>query len=300
VLALAWGVGPTHRARASFHLWEIYEVFSNADGSVQYVELGVADDFENEVGGHAIVATSDGVSRTFTFPMDLPHGQTAGRTFLVATPGFATLPGAVTPDYVLPCAPFFDPHASAITIRFVAVDSVAYTGAALPTDGAQSISDQGVAAASSPQNFAGDVGSLSLPACLVERDSSAGDPSDVASCDALRLCTRAACAPAPVCADEVCYDEASECLACTTPAGCDDGNPCTDDPCDTGYCRHAPTTGSCDDGRDHDRRNAHKYSVVLERHRRAVTSRSFRRFLGASPRATRSRRRSTTRGKRSS
>src|SRR5262245_57473814 len=42
---------------------------------------------------------------------------------------------------------------------------------------------------------------------------------------------------------------AAPAVAQCTPAGCDDGNPCTDDICDpTLGCRHFNNSGSCTDG----------------------------------------------------
>src|SRR5262245_14636150 len=82
-------------ARANFHLWKISEIYSNADGSVQYIEFATAAGGQEFLHAHVLTGTSDGTVRTFTFGADLP-GDSANRRFLVATPGFAALPGAVT------------------------------------------------------------------------------------------------------------------------------------------------------------------------------------------------------------
>lgn len=41
---------------------------------------------------------------------------------------------------------------------------------------------------------------------------------------------------------------AGSCVACTTTAHCDDGNPCTDDRCELNQCFNSPRSGPCDDG----------------------------------------------------
>ena len=94
-------------AWANFHLWQIEEIFSNADGTVQYVVLHevTGTNGENLLAGHTFTATSGGMTKTFTFPNDLPGGEsgiygpmpspTAFARFLIATQGFAQL-GLVT------------------------------------------------------------------------------------------------------------------------------------------------------------------------------------------------------------
>jgi serralysin len=153
-------------AYATFHLWKIQEVYSNADGSVQFIELISPNPSSNEhfVSGHPIRSNS----RTFNLPNNLPSAATSGRTFLVATPGFAQLPGAVTPDFTFPSANFFSTVAD--NLRFDTVDSFVFTAGQLPTDGAMSRVDTTPFAATptfvnvpnSPKNFAGTTGSLSF------------------------------------------------------------------------------------------------------------------------------------------
>ena len=120
---------------------------------------------EHFVAGHQLFATSDGNTKTFTFPSNLPNPpQTTGRTMLIATPGFAALPGGVTPDYTLPdpavFGAFFDPAATIITINFSNVDSITISGPFLPRNGVQSIIDANptgtptlVIATNSPTHF---------------------------------------------------------------------------------------------------------------------------------------------------
>jgi hypothetical protein len=202
---------------AAFHLWDIKEIYSNADGSVQYVELFTTFSNENIVGSQQIVATSDGVSRTFTFNGNLPSSSTANRHVLIATPGFAALPGAVPPDYILPCGPFFDPGAGIITIDYAGLDSVTFPGASLPTDGTNSLTDTTngtptttlATGASSPTNFSGAAGGLNLTGCLQLGTCDACD--DGLFCNGLESCSGSACAAGSAPCSGVCDEENDTC-----------------------------------------------------------------------------------------
>ena len=89
----------------------INEVMAGMNGNsrIQFVELEVADAAQKgwgpqgaESAGRAMLAFFDGAGRKsgrFVFPSDAPGG---GPTVLVATPAFAALPGAPTPDFVMP------------------------------------------------------------------------------------------------------------------------------------------------------------------------------------------------------
>ncbi len=168
VLLLAAG-----NAQAAFHLWDITEVYSNADGSVQFVEFFTTTNNQDELFNHDVTSTAN----TYTIPHDLdtadpvgnPNGggnnATANQHFLIATPGFAALPGAPTPDYVFDATNFFDTVAD--TIILVSADSMAFTSGELPTDGINSLNEDfggtnRTTAVNSPTNFAGDTGSINL------------------------------------------------------------------------------------------------------------------------------------------
>src|SRR5262245_66392778 len=98
VIGVVAGAAP-RRAGAFGHLWEITELYSNADGSVQFIELFSEYPSEPLVTGTFL--RSAGNATNFDFPTDL-SGSTLNRHLLVATAGFAAQPGAVTPDYVMP------------------------------------------------------------------------------------------------------------------------------------------------------------------------------------------------------
>jgi hypothetical protein len=161
ILSMICGAGP---AQAAFHFWQIKEVYSNADGSVQFIEMFDNVSFEHFIGGYSLEA-DDGSPLSFTFPTNLPMANnTNGRHILIATPGFAALPGAVTPDYTLPAGPFFNPNAATITISFDGSgDFMTFSGAQLPKNGINSLTNIGgtpTAGTNSPTNFNNQAGSL--------------------------------------------------------------------------------------------------------------------------------------------
>lgn len=240
-------------AQAAFHLWDIAEVFSTADGRVQYVEFTTTFNGQHVLGAHQITATSDGNTVSFTIPANLPAGTT-NRRFIVATPGFSDLPGAIPVDYQLPCGPFFNPSAASITISLVGADSLTFTGAQLPTDGINALVDSTPdatptlgSAAASPTNYGGTTGTLSLPACVI---AGTCDPCDDGEfCNGPELCVNSACVQTPACPGLMCDELNDRCFECSEPSTCNDGNACTDDDCDpNGMCTNTPNTDPCDDG----------------------------------------------------
>src|SRR5947208_16233372 len=76
-------------ARADFATFVIDELYSNADGSVQYVVLHEAQGANggNLLSGRTLTAAHAGVVNTFAFPTDLPSTATAGKRVLTAGNG---------------------------------------------------------------------------------------------------------------------------------------------------------------------------------------------------------------------
>lgn len=160
---------------ALFHLWDIKEVFTNQDGTVQFIELFTTAAGETQLDDHELTATSDGNAVTFTLNHDVAS-PTTNKHLLFATAGFASLAGGVDTDYTLP-ANFFNPNAASISINFASVDTVTFAGSTLPKDGINSLTDQSpsgvqnlVAGVNSPTNFAGAAGSINVSAPVESGD----------------------------------------------------------------------------------------------------------------------------------
>src|SRR5438094_8094312 len=118
-------------ARADFASFVIDELYSNADGSVQYVVLHEAQGVNggNLLSGRTLTATHAGVVKTFAFPTDLPNASTAGKRVLIGSNGFAAT-SPIAPDYQMPDR--FLPTDRG-TVNYAGVDQTNY--ASLPTDG---------------------------------------------------------------------------------------------------------------------------------------------------------------------
>ena len=138
----------------TFHIFHINEVYSNADGSVQFIEfVGDADD-QNEWAGQSITSTNGVITNTYDITTNLPSEATLGKSVLVATQGFADL-GIVTPDYIIPKGFLFTGNGA---VSFPGMDDITY--AQLPTDGTLSLNPDGSIGTNSPTNFAGNAGTV--------------------------------------------------------------------------------------------------------------------------------------------
>lgn len=146
-------------ARAVFHGYGITEIFSSADGSVQFVRLDTFSSGQNLFAGITLTCTRGAITHTFTFPTNLPSSATANRSVLIATSNFASLQGGVTPNYIIPAGFIFTAGGN---LNFANVSNVDY--AALPTDGQHSINAAGVQMVNAPRNFAGATGSVNVSA----------------------------------------------------------------------------------------------------------------------------------------
>lgn len=167
-LLLCTGVfAVTAPAWAGSHLWVIQEVFSNSDGTVQFVELYQPTSSCCEIVLDGKYVRSVTTTNQYDFPANLT-GDTAFKSLLLATADFAALPGAPTPDYIIPDG-FFSTGSD--TIEYYVYHEVSFPAAsspALPLDGINSLhfdpSGVGTVAQNSPTNFADETGSVDASA----------------------------------------------------------------------------------------------------------------------------------------
>jgi len=148
-------------AWSGVHLWRISEAYSNADGSIQFIEMttccGSAGG-ETFVGGQVLSSNS----HSFTFPGNLTMA-TPNKHLLLATDGYAALPGVPVRDYKI------DPNFFAVTgdrLNFAVYDTWTF-GAIVPTDGTNSLNkseedatDTPFVARNSPTNLHNDTGTI--------------------------------------------------------------------------------------------------------------------------------------------
>jgi hypothetical protein len=162
-------------ALAEFHTYQIEEIFSNADGTVQYVVMHESQGMTVEYfwQGNPFTSAHLGVTKTFVFTNNLPVGascnpytgcgnaaplSTANTRVLIATQGFANL-NLISPDFVIPNG-FLSTAGG--TINYAGVDQVTY--GALPTDGKTAINRGGAMIPNVASNFFGQSGSVAAAA----------------------------------------------------------------------------------------------------------------------------------------
>jgi len=127
-------------ANAAQHNWFISQVYTDATGTVQFIEFVGRNDFQNFFanGGHRIDIDS---GATIPLNMDLASTQTQGAHFLVASRGFTELPGAIQPDFIAENG-FLDPNGDGIDFLPNRSGGDVVMGLIFPLDG-RSVSRQG-------------------------------------------------------------------------------------------------------------------------------------------------------------
>ena len=153
-LLLFIGVLVSAPASASFHLWFMNEVYSNASGSVQFLELTALAPGQQFVSSHSLRVSGGSVTHTYNVTSNLP-GDSSGRKFLFGTQSFAAL-GIVQPDYIVPDN-FFPTGGGTITWG---EGADVWTYQALPTNGTLSLNRDNTTGANSATNFAGQTGTV--------------------------------------------------------------------------------------------------------------------------------------------
>jgi hypothetical protein len=147
-------------ASAEYHTFRIEQIFSSADGTIQFVVLheSLGMNGESLWSGHTLTSTQGATTNTYIFPRDLPGGScgyygctpspTADHRVLVGTASFAAL-GLVQPNFTVPDG-FILP---AGTLNYANVDMINYTS--LPTDGVSAMDRSGASVPAVATNFAG-------------------------------------------------------------------------------------------------------------------------------------------------
>ncbi len=143
-------------ASAGIHTWDIREVFSNASGTIQYVELFDAGAAGGETGVSSGTISSG--TQTYSWSSAPVAPPTNGKSYLIASATFAALPGAPVPDAIIPLnkMPFF--NVAGDTVSFGIFDSFVF--GAVPTNGVDSLTDGIGVGPNTPKNYAGTQGSV--------------------------------------------------------------------------------------------------------------------------------------------
>ncbi len=148
---------------AGSHTWDVVEAFSNGDGTIQFVEMKCQGG-ANEINLNGKAVTSFAAGNAYFFTENLPVNSTTDANILLATAAFAALPGAPTPDHIIPANFFSNSAEPAPGIEFHTYDDFFFALSELPTNGKDSLNKLGVnnyvVLPNSPTNFGGDSGNV--------------------------------------------------------------------------------------------------------------------------------------------
>lgn len=97
-------------------------------------------------------------------------GSTAQGYLLLGTAGFAALPGAPTPDHIIPDG-FFDTDEDTLLYWTYGTGDLLFTSGELPLDGITSLHRSGATSRNSPTNFADEQGWVDARASSVPASS---------------------------------------------------------------------------------------------------------------------------------
>jgi len=157
ILVLAWA----GQLNAASHQWRFNELFTNSDGTIQFIEMKECCGFsaEHELDGKWILVVG---GTQYNFRGNLT-GDTSNKHLLLATQGFADLPGAPAPDFIIPDN--FLP-AGGDTLEYWMYPNATVEYPPLPTDGITSLTVGGATGQNSPTNYAGESGSIDVTPVL--------------------------------------------------------------------------------------------------------------------------------------
>lgn len=177
---------------AGGHTWDVNEAFSNADGSIWFIEL-------REAGGGSmefnvvwfLTSTTNSVSICILSdgaPCNV-SGNTSNKNILFGNPGYAELAaaqGAAPPDQVVFTSTFFS--VAGDTLRYNPSGNYdTWIFGAVPVDGVMSMNRIGGALANTPRNYvgtgSGGVDASSPPPSVVPDGSGPGTPMTVTKLD---------------------------------------------------------------------------------------------------------------------
>ena len=159
-------------ALASFHLFVFEQLYSNADGSVQFIVARATSSGQNFLPGQTLSSSGSGGPKSFTFGGSPLSGDTNGRHVLIGTQGFAAL-GIVAPDYTVPNG-FLSLTGG--QVRWPGGPIMNYS--ALPTDGVLALTPSGATIPNVATNYAGASGSVQPAAAITPKIGNWSNPNE--------------------------------------------------------------------------------------------------------------------------
>lgn len=146
---------PVH---ADHHMWQFSHIYSNASGSIQYIEMWSPASGQLQLKNQTVTSTAAGTTQVFVFDENL-LGETANASLLLATSGFSVLTG-LEPDFIIPER--FVPLPGGRLEFADNADSWVVRREVLPLNGKQALNRAGAAVVSRPLNFSGLTAALDV------------------------------------------------------------------------------------------------------------------------------------------
>lgn len=148
--------------------WTIAEIYSSANGSVQFIELSTQPAAGGLLGaGYQFNSQNAAGTQSHFYATGVSQFSGGGFQYLLfASSGFTQLPGAITPDYILPNNFLFSPTGSlnVQTISGQFGSSLIYSG--LPTDGLHGLNASGGVVPAIAENYSGQIFAIPEPSTL--------------------------------------------------------------------------------------------------------------------------------------
>jgi len=162
-LTLIVALGIASGAHAAFHLWTITQIYSNSDGSLQFIEMFDPAGFQQFFNGQPITVfnSSNSVQNPFTVPLtpDYSGTNSLNHFLLFGTAGLHAAGGPV-PDFIIPNG-FLFTGGGKIDFFGTSGGTNDLTYPALPSDGIHALTyNNGPVVINSPTNFAGQTGQV--------------------------------------------------------------------------------------------------------------------------------------------
>jgi hypothetical protein len=157
------------RASAQLYAWTIDDIYSSADGSVQFIQLSTQPAPRGELlSGYSFSSSNPSGTKTGSYYSEVGEPSGGGYQFLLfATPAFSLLPGAIRPDHTMPSGFLFTP-AGRLTVSTLSggwTSSISYSD--LPTDGIHALNANGNVVPAVAENFAGQIYVIPEPSTVI-------------------------------------------------------------------------------------------------------------------------------------
>jgi hypothetical protein len=152
--------------------WTIAEIYSSANGSVQFIELSTQPAAGGLLSaGYQFNSQNSSATQSHSYATGVSQFSGGGFQYLLfANSGFTQLPGAITPDYIIPNNFLFSPagNLNVQTISDQFGSSLSYSD--LPTDGLHGLNASGSVVLTIAENNAGQIFAVPEPTTLALAD----------------------------------------------------------------------------------------------------------------------------------